>query len=119
IESGSEQGRAIGWMRREWEALSGVQGLGADLPEYRPGCGSLSVDPDRRIDLSSLEDEMEAAFERGWADGLPVVPPTERRVMMMLEGTTRPPADVVAVVPPDMVECTVEKVAVNAVLAGC
>jgi hypothetical protein len=37
----------------------------------------------------------------------------------MLRGTTRAPGDVVAVVPPDLVECTVEKVAVNAVMAGC
>ena len=37
----------------------------------------------------------------------------------MLDGTDRAADDVVAVVPPDLVECTVEKVAVNAVLAGC
>ena len=37
----------------------------------------------------------------------------------MLTGTTRHPTDVVAVVPPDLVECTVEKVAINAVMAGC
>jgi hypothetical protein len=66
-----------------------------------------------------LEDEMEAMFDRGWTDGLPVVPPTEARVLKMLSGTTRAADDVVAVVPPDLAECTVEKVAVNAVLAGC
>jgi hypothetical protein len=37
----------------------------------------------------------------------------------VLAGTTRDPGEVVAVVPPDLVECTVEKVAINAVLAGC
>src|SRR5689334_23610563 len=58
-------------------------------------------------------------FERGSTDGLPVVPPTEARVLRMLEGTTRGPDEIVAVVPPDLVECTVEKVAINAVLAGC
>jgi hypothetical protein len=135
VADGTEQARVVGWDRQEWEALSGVTGLGPELPNFRPGCGSLSVDPDRRADLAvrfhgdrlharrialaELEDEMEAAFERGWTDGLPVVPPTERRVMMMLEGTTRAPQDIVAVIPPDMVECTVEKVAINAVLAGC
>ena len=135
LAAGNEQARAEGWVREEWETLSGVAGLGPELPAYRPGCGSLSVDPDRRIDLAvrfagdrlksrrvdlgPLEDEIEAAFERGWSDGLPVVPPTEHRVMRMLEGTTRAPHEVVAVVPPDMVECTVEKVAINAVLAGC
>ncbi len=135
VKDGAEQARAVGWDRTEWESLSGVHGLGPELPSFRPGCGSLSVDPDRRVDLAvrfqgdrlrarrialaGLEDEIEAAFERGWTDGLPVVPPTERRVMMMLEGTARAPQDIVAVVPPDMVECTVEKVAINAVLAGC
>ena len=62
---------------------------------------------------------MEALFDRGWTDGLPVVPPTEARVLRMLEGTTRAPDEVVAIVPPDLVDVTVEKVAVNAVMAGC
>jgi hypothetical protein len=130
-----ERERIVGWSRDAWEKFTGVDGLGADLPEHRPGCGSLSVDPSlvdelrarfeshrlkaRRVDLADLEDEMEALFDRGWTDGLPVVPPTERRVLRMLEGTTRAADEIVAVVPPDLVECTVEKVAINAVLAGC
>ena len=73
----------------------------------------------RRIELAQLEDEIEAAFDRGWTDGLPVVPPTEARVLRMLEGTTRSPDDMVAIVPPDLVEVTVEQIAVNAVMAGC
>ncbi len=125
----------MGWQRDEWETLTGLSGLGAELPDWRPGCGSRSVDPDlvpelrvrfgrdqlraRRIELAPLEDEMEALFERGWSDGLPLVPPTERRVLAMLEGTRRRPDEVVAVVPPDLAPCTVEKVAVNAVMAGC
>ncbi|MEZ4356481.1 MAG: thioredoxin family protein [Myxococcota bacterium] len=135
VESGREVERAVGWHREEWEALSGVEGLGPGLPALRPGCGSLSVDPAhapalrarfeggklhaRRVALSSLEDEMEIAFERGWSDGLPVVPPTEARVLAMLDGTDRDPQDIVATVPPDLVPCTVEKVAINAVMAGC
>ena len=66
-----------------------------------------------------MEDEVEAMFDRGWSDGLPVVPPTPARVLRMLDGTSREPDEVVAVVAPDLVECTVEKVAINAVLAGC
>jgi len=73
----------------------------------------------RHVQIASLEDDAEAMFDRGWTDGLPVVAPTEARVQRMLEGTTRNPADLVTVVPPDLVECTVEKVAVNAVMAGC
>jgi hypothetical protein len=135
VEGGREMARAIGWHRGDWEELTGVSGLGHDLPELRPGCGSRSVDPDlalelavrfggsalqsRRVTLAPLEDEMEALFDRGWSDGLPLVPPTEKRVLAMLEGTKRAPDEIVAEVPPDLVPCTVEKVAVNAVMAGC
>ena len=62
---------------------------------------------------------MEALYDRGWTDGLPLVPPTEARVLRMLEGTSRAADEVVALVPPNLVECTVEKVAVNSVMAGC
>ena len=135
VVEGREKERAVGWQRGEWEVLTGVRGLGAGLPEWRPGCGSLSVDPDllpalrvrfasdrlhaRRVELAEREDEQEAMFARGWSDGLPLVPPTPERVLAMLEGTTRAPDEVVAVVPPDLVPCTIEKVAINAVLAGC
>jgi hypothetical protein len=134
-EEGREVERALGWHRGEWETLSGVTGLGPGLPELRPGCGSLSVDPvrgpelalrfsgsklrARRVEIARLEDEEEACFDRGWTDGLPVVPPTEARVLAMLEGTTRAPDEIVAIVPPDLAPCTVEKVAINAVMAGC
>jgi hypothetical protein len=40
-------------------------------------------------------------------------------VLRMLGGTTRAPGEVVAVVPPDLVEVTIEKIAINAVMAGC
>ena len=132
---GHEEERVVGWQRDEWQKLTGCAGLGPGLPDWRPGCGSLSVDPDlapelavrfgasklrsRRVELAELEDEAEAMFERGWTDGLPVVPPTERRVLAMLEGTRRRPDEIVGVVPPNLAECSVEKVAVNAVLAGC
>jgi hypothetical protein len=135
VENGVEVARTEGWARSEWEALVGVSPLGAGLPAQRPGCGSLSVDPSyadglrvrfegdrlasRRIELGDIEDDIETAFVRGWTDGLPVVPPTPARVLRMLDGTTRAPDEVVAVVPPDLVPVTVEKVAINAVMAGC
>jgi len=52
-------------------------------------------------------------------DGLPVVAPTERRVAAMLEWTDRDPTDVVANLMPTGAAATVEKVAANAVMAGC
>ena len=134
IEGGREVARTVGWSRDQWEAFTGRTGLGEGLPPHRPGCGSRTQDPDlvaartaaaggaqlrsRRVELGESEDDIEAMFERGWSDGLPLVPPTPERVARMLTGTTRDPAEVVAIVPPDLVDCTVEKVAINAVLAG-
>jgi hypothetical protein len=135
IENGVEVARTCGWSRADWEQLAGVGPLGAGLPAHRPGCGSRSVEPavadalrvrfeggrlgSRRIELGAIEDEVETAYDRGWTDGLPVVPPTAARVLRMLDGTSRAPDEVVAVVPPDLVPATVEKVAINAVMAGC
>ena len=135
VEAGAEVERTVGWSKDAWRAMTGLSDLGDDLPVMRPGCGSKSVDPDlvdalrarysgstlhaRRVEIADAEDDAEAMFDRGWTDGLPVVTPTEARVLRMLTGTTRSPQDVVAVVPPDLVEVTIEKIAINAVMAGC
>ena len=70
-----------------------------------------------------MVDEFEAVqrmyLERGWTDGLPVVPPTPDRVETMLVATGLPPGDVLAELPPTWGAATVEKLAVNAVMAGC
>ena len=116
-------------------ATDRLDGLGDGLPDWRPGCGSLSVDPahadelavrfsgsalrSRRVELAVLEDEWEAMWDRGLVRRPAGGAPTEARVLRMLAGTIRDPSDLVAVVPPSLVECTVEKVAVNAVMAGC
>ena len=57
--------------------------------------------------------------DRGWSDGLPVIPPTELRVAAMLAGTSRDPLEVVGILPPRRGEATVHAIAVNAVMAGC
>lgn len=73
-----------------------------------------------RVRLSgSLADLQDRLYEMGWTDGLPVVPPTDEGVLAMLRGTSRDPQDVVAVIPPEMREASVETIAVNAVMAGC
>lgn len=58
-------------------------------------------------------------YERGWTDGLPVVPPTEERIKAMLSGCDRDPRETVAVLSPKLAEATIEKIAINAVMAGC
>jgi peroxiredoxin len=134
-----------GFIRADWEALSAdlstqtsqdaAQIDWASLPAWRPGCGSKHLDPTvfdrlraeaddspiraRRIDVAGGDDVVEFMFDQGFSDGLPLVPPTPERVLRMLAGTHRDPQEVVATMPPNMGEATVEKIAINAVMAGC
>jgi hypothetical protein len=62
---------------------------------------------------------VEYYFQEGWTDGLPIVPPTEARVQEFLEYSGLQPSDVVGAVPPRSLTITAEKVAINAVMAGC
>ena len=135
FENGVEAARTEGWDANDWRRITGIADLGAGLPALRPGCGSKSVEPgvaeylqvrfgdtgfqSRKIDFGDYDDPIEMCFERGWSDGLPVVPPTDVRVLRMLQGTTRKPSEIVGLIPPNLAECTVEKVAINAVMAGC
>jgi len=67
-------------------------------------------------DYRAVFDDME---RRGFTDGLPVIPPTEDRVQEMLAYVGMGPGDLIAVIPPEGGPATAEKVAVNAVMAGC
>ncbi|MBI2909548.1 MAG: hypothetical protein HYX92_18040 [Chloroflexi bacterium] len=58
-------------------------------------------------------------YGRGWTDGLPIVPPTYERIAKMLEGAKLAPDHLIAPVPPKWGGATVEKIAINAVMAGC
>lgn len=144
-DGGAEVRRFAGFGRDDWRELfaelariAGVAPPAIDwksYPKSRPGCGSKSVQPGiaerlaaqargermvaRRIELGDGEDVFEFMFERGLTDGLPVVPPTPQRVKLMLAGTRRDPREIVATVPPNLAPASVEKVAVNAVMAGC
>ncbi len=64
-------------------------------------------------------EDLESWFDRGVTDGLPVIPPARARVERMLAATTRDRATLLGEVPPNYGRATVEKVAVNAVMAGC
>ncbi len=74
-------------------------------------------------DVIELEDSLEAVEahfrERGWTDGLPIVPPTPERAEAMLDGIDAEPDLVLGKIPPLWGEATIEKVAINAVMAGC
>jgi len=67
----------------------------------------------------TLESILEFYEARRWTDGLPIVPPTPTRVEAMVKGAGRPASVVVAILPPGNGPATVEKIAINAVMAGC
>jgi len=140
LDGGDERDRVEGLQRDRLDELFAAAGatLPHDgLPELRPGCASRTRDPDvaarlaarraraegrirsRELRIGGLEDPVEALHARGFTDGLPVVAPTPERVVAMLEHTARDPQEVVGTVAPYEGEATVEKVAVNAVMAGC
>ena len=73
----------------------------------------------QRHKVADLADAMELCFSRGWTDGLPVIPPTEDRVRSMLEAVRLEPSHQVAFLSQRAVSITAEKVAINAVMAGC
>jgi len=57
-------------------------------------------------------------YRKGWGDGLPITPPSQERVDEMMKGTDLPPDHVVTKLIPRMGKATIEKIAVNAVMAG-
>ncbi|HKE30926.1 MAG TPA: TlpA disulfide reductase family protein [Candidatus Angelobacter sp.] len=107
-------------------------------PPWKPGCGSRHLEPETevaekseeirflrqtaepatRITLADSEDPFAYCAEH-FGDALPVIPPTLERVQAMLMSSNLPAQQVIARVPPCYGEATVEKIAANAVMAGC
>lgn len=80
-----------------------------NLPVAEPNTGTVPFSPET--------DLLELCFDRGWTDGLPVIPPTRERVTAMIQAAD--PDEVVAVLPPSGAVATRRLVAANAVMAGC
>lgn len=80
-----------------------------------PETASLSS---QRIEVQE-DDPIELLYSRGVTDGLPVVPPTEARVKRMLAATDLDSQELIGLIGPNYGRATVEKIAVNAVMAGC
>jgi len=75
--------------------------------------------PPRNVFKGNLEEVNRFFYQRGWTDGLPVVPPTEAAVAEMLTGTDFPADYLVEKLEPRLGKATVNKIAINAVMAGC
>jgi hypothetical protein len=93
-------------------------------PQAGPAESELTLIPDEVLrftgtDLLDATDRMNRTLlEYGWGDGFPLVPPTRQAVDRMLAGTARRPTDTVCILEPGFGLATVEKIAINAVMAG-
>jgi peroxiredoxin len=106
-------------------------------PESQPGCISRHLEPQAtrepavtanlyakrgmrasHIELPNEVDPIDYFLVAGF-DPLPVIPPTLERVEQMLRATAYTPDQIIARVPPNYGAATVEKIAANAVMAGC
>jgi len=145
-ESGKPLQTLIGFDKTGLNAIAKTLSLPAiapandGAPEWKPGCGSRHLEPAAaddgsgdaagstllrrvaepasRITLKENEDAVEYCREN-FGDALPVVPPTVERVEAMLRAADLAPQSVVGRIPPIYGEATVEKIAANAVMAGC
>jgi hypothetical protein len=73
----------------------------------------------RAFELDDLEEAIELCYANRWTDGLPVVPPTPRAVERIVGSLGREPDEVIGVIPPRNGVATIEKIAINCVMAGC
>jgi hypothetical protein len=140
LDGGQERARTEGLDRNRLDDLARRAGVELELdglPDRRPGCASITRDPivaarlaartarrsgrlkARELQVGELEDPIEALFDRGYSDGLPLVPPTPEKVIELLDATSRDSQELVGMIPPYDGAATVEKVAINAVMAGC
>ena len=100
-----------------------VAGLTQPLSSEDQATGLVERPIPRLVSVSDTEEKLVQLFhDNGWTDGLPIVLPTEERVVAMLKGTSHKPDELVGTMQPssphEAWSYTVEKVAVNAVMAG-
>jgi peroxiredoxin len=143
-ETGQVQQTLVGFDRQGLNDLAAAVGQSpiapADdgAPAWKPGCSSRHLEPEidggaaegsakmlrrtgdaaSRITLRDDEDPFEYCRKK-FGDALPVVPPTIEKVEVMVRASGLAPETIIARVPPFYGEATVEKIAANAVMAGC
>jgi peroxiredoxin len=143
-ESGQVQQTLVGFDKEGLNELAAAMGQPPiappddGAPAWKPGCSSRHLEPEvdggaaeggakllrrrgdpaTRITLRDEEDPFEYCRQK-FGDALPVVPPTVERVEAMVKASGLAPETVIARVPPFYGEATVEKIAANAVMAGC
>jgi hypothetical protein len=73
----------------------------------------------KRHVVEETGDAIDFCYQQGWTDGLPVIPPTEERVRTFLAALGVASGDIVGAIPQRARTITAEKMAINAVMAGC
>jgi hypothetical protein len=101
------------------EALSQIRtALRSSAPQEETRSGVSATET--RLEVEGGVDEVNELFhDQGWTDGLPVIPPTDDNVHAMLSHSPYSPDEELGLLPPSMNPVTPQKVAVNAVMAGC
>ena len=143
-EDGQVQQTLVGFDKKGLNELAAAMGQPPvappddGAPEWKPGCSSRHLEPEidggsaegsakllrrsgdaaTRITLRDEEDPFEYCRQH-FGDALPVIPPTVEKVEAMVRASGLAPETVIARVPPFYGEATVEKIAANAVMAGC
>ena len=72
-----------------------------------------------RYEVNDTAEAIELYYDRGWTDGLPIVPPTEQSIRAMLDAAGLEPGTEITFIDHRQVSVPAEKVDINAVMAGC
>ena len=133
-DQGQTNQATVGFAKQDMNAFAAALGFPKvanehdGKPEWKPGCGSRHLEPPQQeaasVPLLRSIGEAASIVDIGddnahWAfgDALPVVPPTEERVQTMIGN--RDPLEIIGRIPPCYGEATIQKIAANAVMAGC
>ena len=81
VVDGREVDRTVGWSRDDWERVTGAHGLAPSLPAFRPGCGSMSVDPDLVDTLRVRFGATTLTARRNFAAGFPLTLESETMII--------------------------------------
>ncbi len=73
----------------------------------------------KAYEVSDTVEAIEFYYDKGWTDGLPVIPPSEASIRAMLDAVGLDPGEEIAFIENRQVSVTAEKVAINTVMAGC
>jgi len=103
------------------EAVPGIKmALTIPLTEEEMKTGEIQPPDEPEILVGGTLEEVQEYFHHfRMTDGLPIIPPTRDRVSEMLKGTSHAPDEILGLIRPEFLQVSVEKVAINAVMAGC